>query len=119
MITSVMMPMKTRWQLQIRKKDAGTSRKIEYMIPIGTPCDSHGSSLMEFLRYELLEKQTKGVTLLEIDPLTSGCPCCNAEQEVETAPKVDWKDMTAWCSFFFLQETRLVFFWCKKEEFAL
>ena len=47
-----------------REKGRRNKRMFESMIPLGTPSDSHVSSLTEFL--ELLEKPTKGVTLFEI-----------------------------------------------------
>uniref|UniRef100_A0A3Q7I6W2 RING-type domain-containing protein n=1 Tax=Solanum lycopersicum TaxID=4081 RepID=A0A3Q7I6W2_SOLLC len=82
-----------------KEKGSRNNTKFESKIPLGTSFDSHGSSLTEFLRYDLLEKPRKGVTLFEIDPLTSGCPHYDAEQEVETAPNIDSEDMSACCSF--------------------
>uniref|UniRef100_A0A3Q7I4Y7 RING-type domain-containing protein n=1 Tax=Solanum lycopersicum TaxID=4081 RepID=A0A3Q7I4Y7_SOLLC len=87
--------------LAISDKEKGSTnkRKFESKIPLGTSSDSHGSSLTEFQRFDLLEKPKKGVTLSEIDPLTSGCPQYEAEQEVENAPNIDSEDMSACCSF--------------------
>ena len=87
--------------LAISDKEKGSTnkRKFESKIPLGTSSNSHRSSLTEFLRYDLLEKRTKGVTLFKIDPLTSGCPQYEAEQEVENAPNIDSEDMSACCSF--------------------
>ncbi|XP_004247551.1 putative E3 ubiquitin-protein ligase RF298 [Solanum lycopersicum] len=82
-----------------KEKGSRNKRKFESKIPLGTSSDSHGSSLTEFQKSDLLEKPTKGVTLFEFDPLTSRCPQYDAEQEVETAPNIDSEDMSAYCSF--------------------
>ncbi|KAH0633937.1 putative E3 ubiquitin-protein ligase RF298 [Solanum tuberosum] len=77
-----------------QEKRSRNKRKFASKLPLGTPSDSLVPSLMEFPRYELLEKATKGGTLFEIDPLTSGCPQSDAEQKVETPPNIDWEDTT-------------------------
>ncbi|KAH0738684.1 hypothetical protein KY290_037389 [Solanum tuberosum] len=77
-----------------QEKGSINKRKFASKLPLGTPSDSLVPSLTEFPRYELLEKATKGGTLFEIDPLTSGCPQSDAEQEVETPPNIDWEDTT-------------------------
>ncbi|WMV47517.1 hypothetical protein MTR67_040902 [Solanum verrucosum] len=77
-----------------QEKGSRNKRKFASKLPLGTPSDSLVPSLTEFPRYELLEKAMKGDTLFEIDPLTSGCPQSDAEQEVETPPNIDWEDTT-------------------------
>ncbi|KAG5587584.1 hypothetical protein H5410_048018 [Solanum commersonii] len=77
-----------------QEKGSRNKRKFASKLPLGTPSDSLVPSLTEFPRYELLEKATKGGTLFEIDPLMSGCPQSDAEQEVETPPNIDWEDTT-------------------------